>query len=125
MTTSRKYGKVTVRSNVQAVLQELAKAQNLPDAIRASIYSELEYAVFVEFGTYKMRPRAMLRRALPAIEAEFARRWKSLPVPPSLSDLLSLVDDVVDYGIDAIRNNTPVKSGDLKKSWKKDPAKAI
>lgn len=117
-------GKVTIKTNVDAILFELAGAASLPSRIWGSIYSELEYAIYTEFGTAFMEPHAMFRNSMPEIEAEFEREWHQLKLPPTEQDILSLIDRVVDFGLKIIYDRTHELSGDLRRSLKKEQAQS-
>jgi hypothetical protein len=119
-----KVGHVEITSTVDSLLAEVDAAANLPSRIWGSVYSELHYAVYVEFGTAYMLPKAMIRNSLPAIEAKFVAEWQALPIPPTRQQLLDLVDRVVAFALAEIKARTPVKSGDLQKSWEPEAAQA-
>lgn len=123
--STAKVGKVTITTNVDLLLGDLAQAMGLPSRIWGSIYSELEYAIYTEFGTAYMLPHAMFRNSMPAIEQKFEEVWRALPnFPPTEDDLKKLINDVVAFGLEEVKNRTHVDSGDLKKSIEKEEAQS-
>jgi len=111
---------VEVKSNADSVLAELRGfAVDLASiqAFRGEIWTEVEYAIFVEFGTYKMLPRAMIRKSIPAIEAYFEEQWQALPAMFTRGQFEAMVERVMLFALAKISGNTPVKSGDLRRSW--------
>lgn len=87
----------------------------LPQGI--SIWNDVEYAIFVELGTYKMAPRAMLRRSMPAIEQFFEAELKRLDVPFNFSQFRALLKRTEQFALETIKQNTPVRSGKLRAGW--------
>lgn len=113
------YGTAKVTSNVDghiAELEEMLAAINYT-AVRAEVWTEVEYAVFVEFGTYRMAPRAMVRTAIPDIEKKFNEGWMALPTPFTKADVEKLFKDTIDFAKVEITKRTPRKSGTLQDSW--------
>lgn len=112
--------KFKVKTNMDGVIRELDEFLKQHDGvmIKASVWSEVEYAKFVEFGTYKMVPKAMIRKAMPAIEDFFLREWKTMPFPFKESDLRALWNKTIEFAQQEISRYTPVKTGVLKESWK-------
>lgn len=119
----QKIGKVSINSNVETFLKQFD--QGLPEHIRAEVFTKIEYAVFVEFGTYKMEPRAMVRDSIPAIEAKLTDEWQALAFPPTEQSLIAMVQRVVEFALEEIRRNTPRKSGTLQDSWEKEDAHSV
>lgn len=110
----------TIRSNVDDSLGELHDFLQVLDytKVRAEVWTEVEYAIFVEYGTYKMSPRAMIRKSIPDIEQKFGELWAKLPPIFTKADIDRLFADTIAFAKERIAHNTPVKSGDLKNSWK-------
>lgn len=119
----KQYGRVSITSNVDTFLKQFDTS--LPNSIQASVWTQIEYAVFVEFGTYKMEPRAMIRTSVPAIEAKMIELWQALPFPPTEQDLLKMVQTTIEFALEEIKRNTPRKSGTLQDSWKKEDAHSV
>lgn len=114
------YGAAKVTSNVDGYLAELEQmlAAINYTAVRAEVWTDVEYAVFVEFGTYRMTPRAMVRTAIPDIEKKFNEGWMALPTPFTKADVEKLFKDTIDFARVEIAKRTPRKSGTLQDSWK-------
>lgn len=110
----------TVTSNIDENMQELAQFLDTLNytAVRATVWTDVEYAIFVEFGTVKMTPRAMIRKSIPDIEKRFGELWIAMPAMFSKADVDKLFTDIIEFARERISQNTPVKSGDLKASWK-------
>lgn len=126
MVQSRKYKRVTVRSNADEVVNELQ--QYLRDFKQGMagirVENDLHYAKFVEYGTVKMAPRAMMRRSQPEIEAYFEREFYNLKeFPPRKEEVLSALSRVASFALITIQSKTPVKTGALKAAWKIKPPK--
>ena len=114
------YGTAKVTSNTEAhmaELEEMLAAINYT-AVRAEVWTDVEYAVFVEFGTYRMDPKAMVRTAIPDIEKKFNEGWMALPTPFTKADVEKLFKDTIDFAKVEIAKRTPRKSGTLQDSWK-------
>lgn len=117
--------KITVKSNMDGVIKELedfVKKFN-GSSIKASLWSEVLYAKYVEEGTYKMAPRAMVRQSMPAIEAYFEAEWAKMPFPFKDSDLRALWNRTIEFAKAEISKRTPVKTGVLKSSWQTTKAR--
>lgn len=116
----QKYGSVSINSNTDQNMGELEQFLKTLGftKVRAEVWTDIEYAVFVEFGTFKMTPRAMVRQSIPEIENFFADEWVKLPVIFTKADIDSLFSRTVEFAKERIREKTPVKTEDLKKSWK-------
>jgi hypothetical protein len=120
--STRQYGPARITTNLDAVIQKY-QGTTYPTRIFGSVWTEVEYAIFLEFGTSRMAPRAMIRRSLPAIKAYMESEWKKLRTLPTPLELQALVDRVLVYARAEIAQNTPVKSGRLRDSWKVNKAK--
>lgn len=107
MATTRKYGRVTVNTNIEAVIQRI-EGTNYPSRIFGAVWTDVKYAIFLEFGTSKMAPRAMIRESLPLIKEYMAKEWKSLRPLPTPIEVQALVDRVLVFARDLIAKNTPV-----------------
>lgn len=110
----------TVTSNLDENMAELNQflATLEYTSVRATVWTEIEYAIFVEFGTVNMDPRAMVRKSIPDIEKKFLELWQAMPTMFKKSDVDNLFTKTIEFARERIAENTPVKSGDLKESWK-------
>lgn len=81
------------------------------------IINEVEYAVFVEYGTSKMEARAMVRRSIPHIMETIEMLWGLLPIPFFPDDLETLAELVKDDALEEIRRNTPRRTGRLQEGF--------
>jgi isopentenyl diphosphate isomerase/L-lactate dehydrogenase-like FMN-dependent dehydrogenase len=118
-----KWFKVNITSNIDKILGELANFHGVLvklDSLRVSVWSDLEYAVYTEFGTYKMAPHAMVRLSMPNIEAYFMGEWMALPVMFSQEDLKDMMNRTINYAKDEIVRRTHEDTGALKASWQVD-----
>ena len=92
--------------------------------MRASVWSDLEYAIYTEFGTYKMLPHAMVRNSIPAIEAYFDEQWEVLQ-EVNANSLEQLFNRVIEFAKDEIVKRTHVDTGALRASWTIDIAEFV
>ena len=72
---------------IQRALNEIGKTN-----IVFTISNETHYTGYVEFGTSRMSPRAMVRRSLDSIE-----KWRSAEIdrfeyPPTMGDLEDMME---------------------------------
>lgn len=112
--------RVRIKSNFGQVFgefAEMAKAFSDHQGIVIRIINEVEYAVFVEYGTSKMDARAMVRRSIPHIMETIEMLWAILPVPFFPDDLETLAELVKDDALEEIRRNTPRRSGKLQEGF--------
>lgn len=79
--------------------------------IRIRIFNEVEYTIFVEYGTSRMRARAMVRKSLPAIIKKIDELWADLvsrKFPFTQQDMVDLMEEAKKFALDEIRKRTPV-----------------
>ncbi len=81
-----------------------------------TISNDTFYTGFVEFGTSRMEPRAMVRRATPAIEKWMDAELKKIEFP-TIGEIEKLLDNLKDVALNEIKIRTPVKTGLLRRSW--------
>jgi hypothetical protein len=98
---------------IRSALNDIGKAN-----IVFTISNETPYTGFVEFGTSRMAPRAMVRRSLDSIEKWMSAEIDRFEYPPSMGELENLMERARDHAIREIQIRTPVKTGLLKSSWK-------
>lgn len=120
--TVYKHGPVSVTTNLDVAIQRI-QGLNYPSGIFGKVWTDVEYALFVEFGTAKMAPLAMVRDSLPAIKGYLEQELKQLRALPTPLELKALVDKVLVFAREEIARNTPVRSGRLRASWKIEEAK--
>lgn len=119
---ARKVGNVTITSNFDAVIQTIQGGPAFR-SISAEVWTETEYAIYVEFGTVHMTPRAMIRRSIPAIQARFEAELKKIGPLPTPIQLLAAVDRTMVFARETIQANTPVDTGALRDSYQITKAK--
>ena len=100
---------------IRSALDDIGKTN-----IVFTISNETHYTGFVEFGTSRMAPRAMVRRSLDSIEKWMSAEIDKFNYPPSMGELEKLMERARDYALSEIKLRTPVKTGLLKSSWKAD-----
>lgn len=109
--------RVRIGGNFQQLLDncdEMRQAFEGKRGIRVRVINEVEYFLFVEYGTSKMQARAMVRNSFrPAVDM-LDDLWKNyLPFPFTPDDLEILFTQVKDFLIDEILRRTPVVTGKL------------
>lgn len=109
--------RVRIGGNFQQLLDncdEMRQAFEGKHGIRVRVINEVEYFLYVEYGTSKMQARAMVRNSFrPAVDM-LDDLWKNyLPFPFTPDDLEILFTQVKDFLIDEILRRTPVVSGKL------------
>lgn len=129
MSTRVKYGRCTLRSNVN-LNDILGNVADMPRKITGSVSNPKEYAIYTELGTSKMKPHAMVRGSLPAIEKRSEKAFDSLPPFPTKAQLLAAANEVIDFAFDEIQDAThrSLKNDPgyvhLQDAWKKEEAQA-
>lgn len=116
MAVSRRYGRVSVNTNIDAVIQRI-QGSNYPQGIYGAVWSDVEYAVYQEFGTSKMAPAFMIRRSIPAIQDFMAAEFRKLRQLPTPLEMQAMVDRVLVFAREEIARNTRVRTGRLRRSW--------
>lgn len=109
--------RVRIGGNFQQLLDncdEMRQAFEGKRGIKIRVINEVEYFLFVEYGTSKMDARAMVRNSFrPAVDM-LDDLWKNyLPFPFTPDDLEILFTQVKDFLIDEILRRTPVVTGKL------------
>lgn len=109
--------RVRIGGNFQQLLDncdEMRQAFEGKHGIRVRVINEVEYFLYVEYGTSKMDARAMVRNSFrPAVDM-LDDLWKNyLPFPFTPDDLEILFTQVKDFLIDEILRRTPVVTGKL------------
>lgn len=116
-----KSGSVRVRVNTDELIRKFDA--NLPSGkLKSKVWTDVKYAVFVEYGTSIQKPSGMVRKSMPEIRQKFNDEWKQLPQNPTVEQLEDLMNRVAEFARKTIADATPVKSGDLQKSWKAEDA---
>lgn len=129
MGTRVKFGRCTLRSNVD-LSDLIGQGKDMPKRVTGSVSNPKEYAIYTELGTSKMKPHAMVRGSLPAIEARSEQAFDSLPPFPSKAELLAAANEVIDFAYDTIQDAThrSLKNDPgyvhLQDAWKKEEAQA-
>lgn len=127
MSTRVKYGRCTLRSNVN-LNDILGNVADMPRKISGSVSNPKEYAIYTELGTSKMKPHAMVRGSLPAIEKESERIFSNLPLVPTKDQAYAAVNAVVDFAYETIKDATHRSLKDdpgyihLQDAWEKGEA---
>ena len=121
--------KVTVKSPTNGILKQIEQtlAAINQKACTVEIYNEVPYTEYVEYGTSKMAPRAMVRRSMPAIEDFMTSEFHNLPFPPTKEQIEGLMEDVQDKFLQEVIDRTPIgkvntethKPGTLRRGWQK------
>jgi len=109
--------RVRIGGNFQQLLDncdEMRQTFEGKRGIRVRVINEVEYFLYVEYGTSKMDARAMVRNSFrPAVDM-LDDLWKNyLPFPFTPDDLEILFTQVKDFLIDEILRRTPVVTGKL------------
>ena len=99
--------------NIMSAIKEIGKTD-----IVFAISNETHYTGYVEFGTSRMSPRAMVRRSLDSIEKWMSAEIDRFDYPPSMGEIEKMMERARDYALREIQIRTPVKTGLLKSSWK-------
>lgn len=99
--STRKYGRCTLRSNVN-LNDILGNVADMPRKITGSVSNPKEYAIYTELGTSKMKPHAMVRGSLPAIEKKSEQVLGSLSLGASESQILAAANEIIDFAYDVI-----------------------
>lgn len=125
--------KVTVKSPATQMLEKISETLKAIDqkACTVEIYNDVPYTEYVEYGTSKMAPRAMVRRSMPAVEDFMTQEFNNLPFPPTKDQIEGLMEDVQDKFLQEVIDRTPVgkvttethKPGTLKRGWQKGDLK--
>lgn len=123
MTTSRNYGPARITTNADVMIQRI-EGLKYPDHVFGRVWTDVEYAVFQEYGTSKMAPAAMIRQSIPAIRSYMEQEWKAMTGLPTQRDLEDLVNRVLKFARDEISKNSPVAEGTLRDSWKIEEAQS-
>lgn len=105
MGTKVKYGRCTLRSNVD-LNQLIGNAQDMPKRVSGSVSNPKEYAIYTELGTSKMKPHAMVRGSLPAIEKQSESAFSKLPLVPTTAQVIEAANEVIDFAFDTIKDAT-------------------
>jgi len=118
--TVRKHGPAGLVTNADAMIQKI-QGLNYPSRVVGKVWTDLEHAPHVEYGTHKMSPRAMIRQSIPAIKAYGAQLWAERTRAGLLTplDLKRWADDVLVMAKEEIEHNTP--PGDWVAHPPKDP----
>lgn len=107
-----------VRSNFQAFLdecEEMAAAFRGRRGVKIHILNNVEYFLYIEYGTDKIAARAMVRNAYEPVIRMFDDLWQNyLTFPCTPDDIDTLADLVKDYWIEEILKRTPEITGLLK-----------
>lgn len=112
--------RVRVKTNFQQFLREvdgMAEAFSGKNGIRVIIINEVEYFIFVEYGTSRMEARAMVRRSVEPIMEIFNQYWQQLEWPITPESLKEMMELVKRDAIEEIKRRTPEISGDLKRGF--------
>ena len=110
--------RVRLKGNFQQFIddsEEMAQAFQNKRGIRIRIRNEVEYFLFVEYGTSVMDARAMVRNAMRAAVRMFEELWHMLPYPFLPDDIDDLCELVKDFWIEEILKRTPEITGTLKR----------
>lgn len=106
--STQQYGPARITTNLDVQIQKI-QGMNYPNRVFGKVWTDLEHAVHVEYGTKHMTPRAMIRQSLPAIkayaEAEWAYRTQNGLLTPL--GLKAWADDVLRMAKEEIEKNTP------------------
>lgn len=109
--------RVRIGGNFQQLLDscdEVRQAFQGKHGIRVRVINEVEYFLYVEYGTSKMDARAMVRNSFRPTVDMLDDLWNNyLPFPFTPDDLEVLFTQVKDFLIDEILRRTPVVSGKL------------
>lgn len=119
--------KVTVKS---PAFDMIAKIEQTMAAIGqkscvVEIYNDVPYTEYVEYGTSKMAPRAMVRRSIPAVEDFLTEELNNLPFPPTKEQIEGLMEDTRAKFLQEVIDRTPIgkvttethKPGTLRRGW--------
>lgn len=112
--------RIRVKGNFQQFIDQfegMAQAFAGKKGIRIRILNEVEYALFVEYGTSRMEARAMTRRSVEPIMRLFDELWAYMPFPFTPDDLEVLMGQVKDGAIEEIVSRTPRVSGRLQEGF--------
>lgn len=125
--------KVKIKSPAFEMIGKIEETMKALDqkACTVEIYNDVPYTDFVEYGTSKMAPRAMVRRSMPAVEDFMAEEFNNLPFPPTKEQVEGLMEDVQEKFLQEVIDRTPVgkvitethKPGTLKRGWQKGDLK--
>lgn len=120
--------KVTVKSPATAMLGKIEQTLNAINqkSCVVEIYNEVPYTEYVEYGTSKMAPRAMVRRSMPAVEDFLTQEFNNLPFPPTKEQIEGLMEDTRSVFLQEVVDRTPIgkvdtpthKPGTLRRGWK-------
>lgn len=112
-------------NDVLKKIEQSLKAINQKACV-VEIYNEVPYTEYVEYGTSKMAPRAMVRRSMPAIEDFLTSEFNNLPFPPTKEQIEGLMEDVREKFAQEVIDRTPIgkkqtkthRPGTLRQGWK-------
>lgn len=115
--------KVRYTSRIDELIKELRgiviafkSAEDGPLLFR--IWSDIEYAIYVEFGTYKMAPRAMIRSSMDEVRDYCAKQYQTeianRIVDGTLTEkaFFAFRAGVIQFALDRIRNKTPRRTAE-------------
>jgi hypothetical protein len=116
--STQQYGPARITTNLDVQIQRIA-GLNYPNRVFGKVWTDLEHAIHVEYGTKYMTPRAMIRQSLPAIKAYGEQLWLERTATGLLTPLglKQWADDVLVMAKEEIEKNTPL--GD----WEANPPK--
>lgn len=117
---------VRITSNADAIVRDLqSKVGELAGhGVRGSVSNDTPYAIYCEFGTYRMLPHAMVRNSIPNIEARLEKRLDAIK-DPTANKIKNTINNVLKYALAQIESRTHVDTGLLKSSWKINEAEII
>lgn len=118
----KQHGPVTTSHNLEAVIQQI-RAINYPKGVDLTVHSDVLYAPFVEFGTRKMLPAAMIRKSEPEIQAEIEREAKALPPLAGADEIVAMQERIGEFAVKAISKKTP-RSNEVKELHLQDSFEA-
>lgn len=118
----QQYGAITYESKIDELLQGFRQNLVVLDAyeqFKLMVISNLEYAIYVEFGTKHMAPRAMIRNSMPAIKAYISQQFEKelsghIGKPTFQKRFFAWRAGMIQYALDVIRDNTPRSNIEIK-----------
>lgn len=82
------------------------------------ILNDVEYFLFVEYGTSRQKAEAMVRRSMEPATRMFSELWDYLPEFFTPDDIDTLCELVKDYWVEEAIARTPERTGTLKRGMR-------